>query len=126
LTLGGFSVDAGDLIYLNGAASTLQGTNQLLAGQTIFAVQIGWDEHGGNFLAPAAGAVAGDTFDLQVSWYRAGLSSLVETETFPGYIWDPVSGITALLERLRVLIATPAHDPMLDTILASVQRTYGV
>src|SRR5579859_877025 len=68
LTLGGFSVDAGDLIYLNGAASTLQGTNQLLAGQTIFAVQIGWDEHGGNFLAPAAGAVAGDTFDLQVSW----------------------------------------------------------
>lgn len=67
----------------------------------------------------ARGAPLGATLECDLV-RRSAAGANIETTTIAAWFThDPVSQLATLLETLP-----PAHDPMLDDILASVRRTY--
>jgi hypothetical protein len=124
-------VAAGDLAacqlrYLDVAFGTtrylLQGRGGFSVGSNAADVIMGLDELGSAMTTTSmwgpAGLAIGTAVDINVQRFDAAFV-LQDTTFLPAaYTWDPISQLGRYLAQLS------GHDPMLDSILASVRKTY--
>jgi hypothetical protein len=126
----GFAFTAGDSLQVGIVDSAT--SQRLLATATVMLGLTGPTMlHGYSTLAsfgspagPFEYAPPGTSVELDMQWVRANLS-VVDSAVSAGWTWDPTGALYALVAKSLYLAAHGGtHDPMLDTILAAVTKTW--
>ncbi len=119
--LSGFAVNPGDelsFVVQDLSLTTTVCGGRCDAGGGFFIARLGIDTIARVLIPLDNGGLAyGTAVQIFVEWIRPVPFSIIDSATFLGYFHDPSTGIDRLLTYA-------AHDPMLDTILACVQRTF--
>lgn len=92
------------------------GSAYLLSDGYTFVVQLGINKSGALEPSSQNGAALGHGMQMNVTIYDS-TDTYVENNPIPGWSHDPVSCLSALLDRI-------AHDSILDQILAAVKTTF--